>query len=180
MCRQTDGLKKIETLYLVNWNIDFCFLLEIYSILINLKEHIMNNKLVRSIVAGIAGTIVMTLFMQISPLLGLVKMDPPKMVADTLGMPIAVGWVMHFVIGIVFAAIFVFIFGPKVRISNSIIKGALFGIVAFILAQVPMSMMGDAAAPPEGSSMLMVALGGILGHVVFGIGVSLVANKSDK
>ena len=139
----------------------------------------MNNKLVKSVVAGIAGTVVMSLFMQIAPLLGLVKMDPPKMVADTLEMPIAVGWVMHFGIGIVFAAMFVYLFGPKVPISNSIVKGALFGIAAFILAQIPMSMMGDAAAPPEGSSMLMVALGGIVGHVVFGIVVSLVANKSN-
>ena len=137
----------------------------------------MNNKVVKSIVAGIAGTVIMTVVMKVAGMLGMPTMDPPAMMANLLGMPLAVGFVMHFLIGIVFAAMYVYLFNPKVPISNTVVKGALFGVAAFIFAQIPMSMMGDVAAPPEGASMALVAVAGVVGHVVFGIGVALFAKN---
>ena len=136
----------------------------------------MNNKLVKSIVAGIAGTIVMTVLMKVGGMMGMPKMDPPGMMAGMLGMPIAVGFVMHFMIGIIFAAIYVYLFNPKVGISNTVVKGALFGVAAFVLAQIPMKVMGMSPADPD-APMALAAIGGVIGHVVFGIVVALVAKN---
>lgn len=48
----------------------------------------MNNKFLKSIVAGIIATIAMTVLMVISGKLGMPKMEPPHMLATTLGAPV--------------------------------------------------------------------------------------------
>ena len=63
----------------------------------------MQNKITKSITAGIIGTTVMTLFMMIAPMMGMPKMSAPHMLSGMLGVPIAVGWIMHFMIGTIFA-----------------------------------------------------------------------------
>lgn len=142
----------------------------------------MNTKISQSLVAGIAATIVMTIVMMIAPMMGLAEMNPPAMVSGMIGMPITVGWIMHFMIGIVFAASFVYFFRYKLPIGNTVLKGVVFGIIIAIFAKISMTMMGTmtggGAPVPEGS-MAPMLIGLVLGHVVFGIVVALVA-KAPK
>ncbi|RPD99149.1 hypothetical protein EGM88_03930 [Aureibaculum marinum] len=63
----------------------------------------MNTKMQRTVLAGIVGTAIMTIIMMIASLMGMPKMSPPQMLSGTLGMPIFVGWGMHFIIGVLFA-----------------------------------------------------------------------------
>ncbi|SDF19737.1 hypothetical protein SAMN05421636_1186 [Pricia antarctica] len=135
----------------------------------------MDNKLIKSFIAGIIGTTVMSFIMYVAPMMGIPKMNPPAMLAGMMGMPITVGWLMHFVIGIIFAAFYVFLFAPKIKIKSKLLKGAAFGFIVFLFAQIAMAMMGaliGGIPEPEGA-MIGVVLGGILGHVVFGIFVAL-------
>ena len=97
-----------------------------------LKQQIMNTKISNSILAGIIGTIIMTIVMMIAPMMGIPKMSPPAMLANMLDMPLVVGWLMHFMIGIIFAFAYTYLFAPKVKISNIFLKGAVFGFVVFI------------------------------------------------
>ena len=139
----------------------------------------MNTKITQSLVSGIAATIVMTIVMMIAPMMGMPKMNPPAMLSGMMGMPIAVGWIMHFMIGIVFAAAYIFLFKPKVKIASKILKGIVFGIVIFIFAQIAMAIMGAMAGgmpEPEGS-MIPIIIGGVMGHVIFGIVVALMAKE---
>ena len=136
----------------------------------------MNNKLVKSIVAGIAGTVVMTIVMKIGAMIGMPKMDPPGMMANLLGAAMPVGFVIHFLIGITWGAIFVYLFDPKVNISNPILKGIVFGFIAVVFAIIGMKTMGISAAP-EGTPMIKSAMAALVGHLFFGVVVSLVAKN---
>ena len=95
------------------------------------------------------------------------------MVAGMLGMPIAVGWVMHFMVGIIFAFAYTYLF--KLKIGSVVLKGALFGIAAFIFAQIMMMMM---MPMPTDGSMTLIIVGRLMGHIVFGIAIAMVVGKN--
>jgi len=138
----------------------------------------MQNKIQQSVISGIVATIAMTLLMVLGGVMGMPKMSPPAMLAAMMRMPVAIGWVMHFLIGVIFAAGYVFLFNNWLKkISNQYLRGAVYGIVAFVLAQIGIPVMesifGSGNMPaPEGSLPLLM-IGSIMGHVVFGIVIAL-------
>lgn len=136
----------------------------------------MNSKISKSILAGVIGTALMSLVMFVAPMMGMPKMSPPDMLAGMMGMPIIAGWVMHFMIGIIFAFAYTYLFAPKVKISNLFLKGAVFGFVVFIFAQIMLAIMGAMFPMPkmEGSIMLIM-MGSIIGHIIYGMAVSKTA-----
>ncbi|UII80327.1 DUF6789 family protein [Flagellimonas sp. CMM7] len=143
----------------------------------------MNTKIKKSITVGITATIIMSLVMMITAMFGMPKMSPPKMVSNIVGAPLAVGWVMHFVIGVVFAALYMFLFQPKIKIGNRILRGVVYGIVIFILAQIGFGVLdaifgGGETPGPEGS-MLPMVIGGIMGHIIFAITVVLMVKDPN-
>lgn len=109
-----------------------------------------------------------------APMMGMPKMNPAEMLSGMMGLPIAVGWFMHFMIGITFAAAYAFFFINLVKkVSNNILKGAIFGFAAFVFAQIMMAIIGMMMPMPkmEGSMILMM-VGSIMGHVIFGVVVA--------
>lgn len=133
----------------------------------------MNNKIQKSILAGIIGTAIMTVVMMVAPMMGMPKMSPPEMLSGMLGTPVFVGWVMHFMIGIIFAFVYTFLCIFKWKISNVYLKGAVFGIIAFVFAQIMMAVMGTMLPLPAmvGSKILLM-IGSLMGHIIFGIVVA--------
>ncbi|MGS0748770.1 DUF6789 family protein [Halpernia sp. GG3] len=131
----------------------------------------MDKRIQKSILAGIIGTVIMTVVMMIAPMMGMPKMSPPAMLSGMMGMPIFVGWIMHFMIGIVFALAYTYLF--NVNISNLWAKGAVFGVLAFIFAIMMMMIMSTMMPLPkmEGSMMLMI-MGALVGHIIFGMAVA--------
>lgn len=139
----------------------------------------MNTKIQKTILAGIIGTAVMTIVMMVASMLGMPKMSPPKMLSEMSGMPIAIGWAMHFMIGIGFALFYTFLCVIKNKISNVFMKGAAFGIIAFIIAQVMMGIIGKIMPMPKiEDSMILVMMGSLLGHIIFGIVVAKIVGES--
>ncbi|GAC1596176.1 MAG: hypothetical protein NVS3B8_09350 [Chitinophagaceae bacterium] len=138
----------------------------------------MQTKIQQSVISGIAATIGMTLLMVIGAAIGMPRMSPPDMLAGMMKVPVAAGWVMHFMIGVIFAAGYVFFFNNWLKkIANRIVRGAVYGIVAFIVAQVSFPIMGaifgDAGMPEPQGSMVLMMIGSVLGHVVFGVVIAL-------
>ena len=138
----------------------------------------MKNKLQQAISSGIAATVIMTLVMIFAGMMGMPEMSPPDMLSAVMGVPVMGGWVIHFLIGITFAAIYVYIFNTLFKKINSRpLKGTLYGVVAFILAQVGFMVMGavfgEENMPAPEWSMTMMMIESIIGHVVFGIVVVL-------
>jgi uncharacterized membrane protein YagU involved in acid resistance len=142
----------------------------------------MQTKIQQSFLSGIVAAIAMTLLMVVGGVMGMPKMSPPAMLAAMMGMPVAMGWVMHFLIGIIFAAGYVFLFNNWLKkINNKYLRGTVYGIVAFVVAQIGFPVMegifGSGNMPaPEGSMALMM-IGSIMGHVVFGIVIALLVKQ---
>lgn len=135
----------------------------------------MNPKIQKTILAGLIGTAVMTLIMILAPMMGMPKMSAPGMLSGMLGTPLFVGWLMHFMIGIMFAFAYSYailcLFNHKIQ--NIYLKGAVFGLMVFVVAQIMMAIMGAMMPMPEmaGSKALMM-LGSLMGHIFYGIAVA--------
>ena len=133
----------------------------------------MNTKIQKSILAGIIGTAIMTAVMMIAPMMGMPKMSPPKMLSAMLGVPVFIGWILHFMIGITFAFAYTYLCILKDKIKSTWIKGALFGIIAFVFAQIMMGVMGMVFPMPKmEGSMALIAIGSLMGHIIFGMAVA--------
>ncbi|CAM4411722.1 DUF6789 family protein [Zobellia nedashkovskayae] len=130
----------------------------------------MNNNITKYFLAGIVGTIVMTFIMIMAPNLGMPEMAPWKLLSGAMGVPIIVGWIMHFMMGILFALGYGFVFAPNVHIKNIWLKGVAFGIAALVIAQIGMQVMGMMfKMPPMDGSMQMRLVAMLIGHIVFGV-----------
>ena len=133
----------------------------------------MKTKIQKSILAGIIGTAIMTLVMMVAPMMGMPKMSPPEMLSGMLGIPILVGWIMHFMIGIMFAFAYTYLCIFKHKINNVWLKGAVFGIIAFIFAQIMLAIMGAMLPMPKmEGSMMLTMIGSLIGHIVFGMAIA--------
>ncbi len=136
----------------------------------------MENKFVRSILAGVVATAVMTVFTFIAPMMGLPKMNPAEMLSGMLGVSPIVGWIMHFMIGSIFAAVYVYLFNPHVHIHSRAGKGLLYGFIVFVFAQIMMFIMSKMMPMPASSmknNMVLMMVGSLIGHLVFGMLVGL-------
>lgn len=125
-----------------------------------------------ALVAGFIATVAMTLFTYMAPLMGF-EMNIPKMLAGTMGAPIIVGWVAHFMIGEILAINFVLIFLNKLNKTAGIKTGALFGLIPWFAAQIMvMPMMSILAGGSYISGLfsgsIMIAMASLVGHLIYG------------
>ncbi len=142
----------------------------------------MKQKIQKTILGGSAATAVMTLVTFMAPLMGMPEMNPAAMLSGMMGAPLFVGWAAHFMIGIIFAAGYAYLFAPTVRISNWVLRGGLFGFAVFVFAQIMMAAMGalmEGMPAPEGS-MVLLMLGSIMGHVIYGIVVGFIVSTPNS
>ena len=154
-------------------------------LIIKQKTFVMKSKIAQSVIAGLVATAVMTGFIFLAPMMGLPKMNPAEMLSGMMGVPLMVGYLMHCMIGIIFAAAYVYLFNPKVRIQSKLLKGSLFGFAVFIFAQVMIFIIGKLMPMPMAEdNMMLIMLGSLIGHLVYGIVVALIvpayAVQSEK
>lgn len=125
-----------------------------------------------ALVAGLIATSAMTVFTFMAPLMGF-EMDIPKMLADTMGAPIIVGWISHFMIGEILAINFALIFLRKTNKVADFKSGALFGLIPWFIAQImvmPMMsvMAGGNYTAGLFSGSVMIAMASLVGHLIYG------------
>jgi len=135
----------------------------------------MNNfNLQRALAAGIGGTTAMTMVMFMVPVMGMPKMDVAAMLAGFMGIPVALGWIAHFMIGIVLALTYGFAFARKIP-DTTWTRGAIFSLIPWIMAQVLINpMMGAGFFATHTTEPMMIVMGSLLGHLVFGIVIGLI------
>lgn len=137
----------------------------------------MKSKIAQSVIAGLVATAVMTGFIFLAPMMGLPKMNPAEMLSGMMGVPLMVGYLMHCMIGIIFAAAYGYLFNSKVRIQSKLVKGSLFGFAVFIFAQVMIFIIGKLMPMPMAEdNMMLIMLGSLIGHLVYGIVVALIVS----
>lgn len=124
----------------------------------------MNINLGRAIVAGIIGTAVMTAVgLWVAPLMGMPPMNPAEMLAGVMGGNMLLGWIAHFMIGSILAVGYALV-APWLP-GAPVVRGAIYSIAPFLVAQiVMMPMMGM----PIFSGSVVMAMGSLIGHLVYG------------
>lgn len=125
-----------------------------------------------ALLAGLIATAAMTAFTFMAPLMGF-EMDIPRMLASTMGAPVIVGWIAHFMIGEILAINFALIFLKKTNKPADIKSGAIFGLIPWFIAQIMvMPMMSVLAGGGYASGLFsgsaMIAIASLVGHLIYG------------
>lgn len=131
-----------------------------------------NFSIKSAVVAGLIATTAMTIFTFMAPLMG-IEMDIPAMLASTMGAPVIIGWLAHFMIGIVLALSFAAVYNPKFGSGNKIKSGVIFSIFPWLMAQIiimPMMSVMNGGGFINGlfSGSIILAIASLMGHLVFG------------
>ena len=128
----------------------------------------MNTNIKSTLLGGLIATAAMTMLMLVAPMMGMPKMLIGNSLAGFMHIPITLGWIMHFVIGVVLAASYVYVLKDKLS-GNAVTKGLLFSLVPFLLAQIlVMPMMGAGLFSANTPAPLMMVMGSLIGHLVYG------------
>jgi hypothetical protein len=141
-----------------------------------------------AIVAGLAATLVMSMVMAIAPKMGFPKMDIVGMLSTMFskkGIPI-LGWMMHLMMGVVFALAYAFLWSLGIGAATWL-YGLIFGavhwlIVGVIMLMIPMLHIGIRSGAVKAPGLYMTGngggwkafVGGLMGHMIFGLVVALV------
>jgi hypothetical protein len=133
-------------------------------------------KLGASIVAGLAGGLVFGLMMHMmmAPTPDGGQMPMMAMIGQIIGSPsIAVGWAYHLFNSAVIGAIFGLVLANSVRAFGSgFALGAAYGFAWWILGGLilmPVLLGMPAFAPVTMGSMRGVAMGSLIGHLMYGL-----------
>jgi uncharacterized membrane protein YagU involved in acid resistance len=97
----------------------------------------------------------------------------------------ALGWMMHVMMGVVFALIYAFLWSSGIGAATWV-GGLIYGVVQWLVVGMVMGMMpmvhvgiksGAVKAPGlwmTNNGGLMAFMGGLVGHMIFGIVIALV------
>lgn len=143
--------------------------------------------IIGAIVAGLVGTIVISMVMMMAPKMGMPKMAIWEMLGAMFSPDgnVALGWAMHLMMGVVFGLVYAVLWTAGIG-SVSLVSGLIFGIIHWLVVGLMMGGMpmmhagikaGSVSAP--GVFMLhnggmMGFMGGLIGHAIFGVVVALV------
>jgi hypothetical protein len=141
------------------------------------------SNIVKGVIAGFAGTLVLTMFMMMKKMMGVMpELDPvhmmSEMTAQSMGMEpsIVVGWVMHFMIGSVAWGVAFAILNDLLPGTSQITKGITLGMAAWFTMMIgPMPMSG---AGLFGLNLGIAApIMTLILHIVFGVVMGAVFAK---
>lgn len=146
----------------------------------------MQFNVVAALLGGLIGAVVMTALMMMAPRMGMPEMDMPALLGSmfTVSLNRRLGWLMHLDMGMIFGVIYGLLFSAireNIFLLGVIIGNAHWLIAGFLTAGMPMIHAGiqSGQVPYPGMYMLKLGgvkefLGGLIGHVVYGLVVALV------
>ena len=118
----------------------------------------------RLVVAGVAGTLMMTAVILLAPKMGMPPMNVGHMLGSVMGVNIALGWGAHFMIGIVLAGIYGALFVGRLP-GPAAVRGMIYSLLPWLMTQlVVMPMMGNGLF----SGSALMAGGSLMGHLAYG------------
>lgn len=131
----------------------------------------------RAVLAGIAGTAVMTLMTVMAGVMGM-EMDIPGMLSGFMGTPVVVGWIAHFMIGTMLALIYAAGFAAWLP-GTPWLRGAVYGLFPFLLAQLAvMPVMGMGVFTSGAPNAPAMVIGSFMGHLVYGAIVGAIYGRA--
>ena len=140
----------------------------------------MHPNIGRSMLGGLAGTMVMTAMMyMVAPMMGL-NMDIAQMLGSMLGGSWAAGMAMHVVNGtVIFPLVYALVLYSMLP-GGPLVKGAAWGVVLWLVSQaVVMPMMGGGFFRMAMGGMMAV-VGSLMGHLLYGVVLGAIAGGPEK
>jgi len=140
----------------------------------------------RAAVAGLVGTAAMTALLLVEPSIGLPKIAMGQVLSTSLGLTTAhlsfgpaLGWCLHFVIGMVLAVIYAWAFDARLP-GPPIVRGMLYGAMVFVVAQVVFMPLVGGGFFSRGDLELIT--GSLLAHLLYGgvIGWSYHGGRDER
>ncbi|MFB9052144.1 DUF6789 family protein [Formosa undariae] len=130
------------------------------------------NKFPKYIAAGLLGTVAMTIIMVILPNLGMPEIFPWELLSEAIGVSLVIGWVAHFMAGILFGLGYGFIFAHNIHIRNLWFKGVAYGILANIVAYLGMSLIT--------TSFEILLLITFVPYIILGVVIAKIIGKNNQ
>lgn len=143
--------------------------------------------IIGAVVAGLVGTLIISMVMMMAPTMGMPKMAIWEMLGAMFSPDgnLALGWLMHLMMGIAFGLIYAGLWAAGIG-SASVINGLVFGVghwlvVGLMMGGMPMMHAGIRAGRVSAPGLFMLKnggmmafMGGLVGHAIFGVVVALV------
>lgn len=129
----------------------------------------------KAVVAGLVGAVVMTAIgLWVAPMMGIPRMNPAEMLAGAMGGNALLGWLGHFMIGSILAVIYAAV-APALP-GPPAVRGAIYGLAPWLVAMLMvMPMMGM----PAFGGAAAVAMGSLIGHLVYGAVVGAIYGRPE-
>jgi uncharacterized membrane protein YagU involved in acid resistance len=126
----------------------------------------------RAAAAGLIATGVMTALLLIEPSVGLPKIAMGQVLSTALGLAsahlatgAALGWALHFIIGMLLALIYAGIFDRRLP-GPPLVRGLIYGALVFVVAQLVFMPLVGGGVFSHGDPELLT--GSLLGHLLYG------------
>ncbi len=143
--------------------------------------------IVNAIIAGLIGTVAFSALMVLGPRMGMPRMAIWEVLGSMFNKDghTALGWGLHFMIGAIFGVAYAALWSAGLG-SATWISGAVFGAVHWLavglmMGGMPMMHAGIRAGSVQAPGVYMLSsggamgfMGGLIGHVLFGLVVGLV------
>ena len=136
------------------------------------------NKVIHGVLAGIIATLVLSVLMVMKAKMGLMPdLNVIKMLASMMGGALAIGWIMHFMIGIGY--------GVVLSVADDLLPGKTLIVKAIVLAVIGWVLMMVVVMPVLGAGLLGLKIGmmapimTLVLHVIFGVTLGLVYGKTE-
>jgi len=130
-----------------------------------------------AIIAGLIGTVGMTILMYLAPVMGLPKMDIINIIGTMFtsnkNTAIVIGVIIHFMMGAVFGLIYAFVWSIGIGAPMwlwGLIFGGVHGLVVAFMMPLVVKMHPRKPVMAGGTSQIF---GLVMGHMVFGLIVAV-------
>jgi hypothetical protein len=145
----------------------------------------------RAVLAGISAWVVFVIILYVLPSVGVPKMDLPEMLGGLFGLSsLAMGWVIFFVAGVVFALLYAYWFVSHLP-GLGWQRGLIYGIVPWLVMMVivapllpvlnPMMMAKTAPGFFFANMGMIATIGSLIAHMIWGIVLgSVYGNVLDR
>jgi hypothetical protein len=139
-----------------------------------------------AVIAGVVASLVFSIVLAMAPRMGMPRMDIVSLLGSMFSAKSnqALGWMMHLMMGIVFALIYAFLWSSGIS-GATWVGGLIFGAVQWLVVGMVMGMMpmmhvgiksGAVKAPGlwmTSNGGIMAFMGGLVGHLIFGTVIAL-------
>jgi hypothetical protein len=132
------------------------------------------RNLSKGIIAGFAATALLSAFMVMKSMMGLMpQLEVIKMLSAMMGVPATAGWGIHFMIGTILWGGAFALFNSQIPGGTQVTKGIVFGLAAWVMMMVAvMPMAGQGlfglnlgTMAPAMTAMLHAIFGAVMGAV---------------